>query len=179
MLGSPELRELTEAERAYLDRVRRRRQVLSYIVGAILFGGATVFPISTDGLRSPDTNIEIASYVCLVLGAGGALGLIYATAIRRPPWLLPGGRYARVGRLSGRYAIVGKPLREYIGLYAVQAVAELKLRGDRVIEVEVCPAVEDFASTGDARIVLSDAEGRRVIDELVREGKRPHLTFGV
>jgi hypothetical protein len=167
------LRELTAAERAFLDRVRGRRQRLAvgFCVGLL----ATGLLVLWNQLRDAATGRYDAGILAIVLGVPGAFFALFFPLVSRSPWRLKGGRYARVGLLRGRFYMAGKPSAEFIGEYEVARPTAIALPYDQVVEVEVCPCLEDYPKRHQARVVLSSADGRVTVDRLVRAGQWPRI----
>ena len=112
-------------------------------------------------------------------GVPAAFVALFFALTARPPWRLPGGGYAHVGRLRGRFYAAGKPIVEYVGEYPVARPSAIALPYDQVVEVEVCPCLEDYPKRTQARVVLSSADGRTTVDQLVRAGEWPSISGSV
>lgn len=153
-----ELRELTPAERGDLDRRQRRRRTGATVV-AVVFVGWSVWPVR-EALRSVPAGSDDFWLALGIAVAGAAViaGLYYLVALRRPVWRLRDGGYARVGRIRGRYRLRGKERTQYVGDFKVEGAERLGLSKGQDVEVEVCPALEDY--TGWApRVVVGVAGG--------------------
>ena len=155
---TPGPRELTSAEREYLEGTRRGCGTRVLVLSAVL-AFFWIMPVRAALRRGPLPSGErwgfVASTGALAVVLGG---LYYLAAVRRPVWRLRDGRYARVGRVSGRYRLRGKNDTQYVGDHKVQGAERFGLVKGQDVEVEVCPAVEDYQGWL-ARVVLGVAGG--------------------